>query len=597
MQKAESIIRAMQKLGDQRATLTRVYRNLYCEELYLLAYGKLYQNKGAMTAGVTEETVDGMSRERISQIIIKMRQESYQFAPLRRSYIEKRDGGKRPLGIPTFSDKLVQEVVRRLLEAYYEPQFSEHSHGFRPDRGCHTALAHIKKKFTGTVWYIEGDIRGCFDNIDHERLLTFLQADIQDGRFVNLIRRMLKAGYLEDWRYDKSYSGTPQGGVISPILANIYLHRLDMYYEQVLRPKYNDGRAKQISKEYWKIEGRMRRAYRSGDKEKAAKWRKQLRRIPTQEADDPTFRRLKYVRYADDFLLGFVGTKVEAEQIRNELRGFLAQELKLELSEEKTHITHARTGNARFLGYNVSTYQEDSKLSYNVKGYKVRSINGQQRLSVPPERVEAYCREYMQGDKPVSQAAMTFNSVAEIINAYQSKYRGIAEYYKYASNRADLGKLKNVMQVSLVKTLAHKLKIPVSQIYSKYQTTKVVDGRKYKVLKATVETEDRVYEFVWGGISLAVQPIGTQFISDQPPRPIHLARNDLVRRLQADRCEQCGATEQIEVHHVRKLKDLQKQWQGRKEKPKWVEFMIGRRRKTIILCQSCHDKLHQGKLD
>ncbi|MCA9325781.1 hypothetical protein KDA23_07045 [Candidatus Saccharibacteria bacterium] len=597
MQKAESILRAMQKLGDQRATLTRVYRNLYCEELYYLAYGKVAQNAGAMTQGITAEIVDGMNQARISQIIDKMRQERYQFAPVRRIRIDKEGGGKRPIGIPTFSDKLVQEVMRQLLEAYYEPQFSQHSHGFRPERGCHTALAEIKDTFTGTVWYIEGDIRGCFDNINHEQLLGYIQTDIQDGRFVNLIRRLLQAGYLEDWQYGQTYSGTPQGGIISPILANIYLHQLDKFYEQVLRPKYNEGRIKQWSKAYKKIEGRMRRAYRSGQKDEAARWRKELRQMPTQTTDDPNFRRLKYVRYADDFLLGYIGTKAEAEQIRDELRGFLAQELKLELNEEKTVITHARSDSAQFLGYRISTYQENSKLNDNPRGYKVRSINGQQRLSVPPARIEAYCQMYLQGGKPQSRVEMTPNSVPEIINAYQSKYRGIVEYYKYASNRADLGKLKNVMQASLVKTLAHKLKIPVSQVYRNYRSTIWVEGRQYKVFKATVETEDKVYEYIWGGISLAVQLVGTQLIRDQHPRPIHLTRNDLVRRLQADKCEHCGAEEQVEVHHIRKLKDLKKQWQGRPEKPKWVAWMIGRNRKTMVLCRSCHDKLHQGKLD
>lgn len=598
MQKAENILQAISKMGEKRIPLTRVYRNLYSEELYLLAYGKLYSNQGALTTGVdTEDTVDGMSLERIRRIISLLRNERYNFKLARRVYIPKKKYGERPLGLPTFTDKLVQEVVRMMLEAYYEPQFSDNSHGFRTGRGCHTALAHIKRKFTGTVWYIEGDIKGCFDNIDHDVLLEILKRQIQDGRFLNLIHRMLKAGYLEEWTYHKTYSGTPQGGVISPILANIYLNELDAFYENVLAPKYNYGRHKRWSKEYRKLEGRMRRAFRRGNIEDGLYWKKRLRQIPTQDTVDPDLRRLKYVRYADDFLMGFIGTKEEAVTIKNELQQFLHQALRIELNDEKTLITHARSDHARFLGYLISTYQQDTKRSYNPKGngYKVRSINGQQRLSVPPERIDEYCQFYMTDGKSRSRVEMTPNSVAEIIGAYQAKYRGIAEYYKVASNRAELGKLKNVMQASLVKTLAHKLRISVAKVYRKYGTTRVIDGAKYRLLSEQVEVGDRLYEYYWGGISLAVAPIG-EVIYDELPRTPHLSRNELVKRLTANTCEQCGATEDIEVHHIRKLSDLKKKWQGRAEKPAWVQFMINRNRKTMILCHTCHNRIHQGTL-
>jgi group II intron reverse transcriptase/maturase len=597
MQKAENILRAIRKLGVNKHPLTNVYRNLYCEELYLLAYDRLAKNQGSLTRGISPDTIDGMNQERIRKIITALRYERYNFQPVRREYIPKSNGGKRPLGIPSFSDKLVQEAVRLIIEAYYEPQFSQYSHGFRPMRGCHTALAYIKRGFTGTVWYIEGDIQGCFDAIDHERLLSILRTSIPDGRFVNLIRRMLKAGYLENWRYHKTHSGVPQGGVISPILSNVYLNQLDQFYEQVLAPKHNKGRSRKKSKTYRKMQWQREKAYRSDDLETVRRWQKQLLQIPAADTQDPDFRRLKYVRYADDFLLGYIGSKAEAKQIQDELRTFLHQELGLTLSQEKTLITHARTGKASFLGYTINTYHENSKITRNANGHKQRSINGIQRLGVPIERIDKYCRPYLRRGKAHHRSELLHSSVPAIIWSYQVKFRGIAEYYKYANNRAALSKLKYVMETSLVKTLAHKLKTSVRKVYRKYRATKTINGKSYSVLLATVETNGKTNEYFWGGIPLNVEPVGKAYIEDRILPPIQLSTTDLIQRLEAGTCEYCGAREQIEVHHVRKLANLKKRWQGRKDKPLWVVQMIARRRKTLILCRACHQKLHQGKLD
>jgi retron-type reverse transcriptase len=216
MQSAAVVLSVLRERGRKGLPLEQLYRQMFNKDLYLTAYGKIYSNKGAMTPGAGEETADGMSEGKIDQIIELMRHERYRFAPARRVYIPKKNGKLRPLGLPSWTGKLVGEVVRLLMEAYYEPRFSSRSHGFREGRGCHTALRDIRETWTGTVWFIEGDISDCYGSFSHEILLGILAEKIHDQRFLRLMRNMLKAGYLEDWEYRDTLSGVPQGGVATP---------------------------------------------------------------------------------------------------------------------------------------------------------------------------------------------------------------------------------------------------------------------------------------------------------------------------------------------------------------------------------------------
>jgi group II intron reverse transcriptase/maturase len=347
MQSADTVLGVLRERGRRGLPLQRLYRQLFNEQLFLVAYGRIYANDGAMTPGVDGMTPDGMSLEVIREVIGLLRAERYRFAPARRVYIPKKNGTRRPLGLPTWTDKLVGEVVRLLLEAYYEPQFSARSHGFRSGRGCHTALDEIASTWTGTTWFIEGDIADCFGSLDHEIMLATLAERIHDGRFLSLVGGMLRAGYLEDWRWHATHSGAPQGGVVSPILSNIYLDRLDTFVERQLIPAYTRGTARRRNREYGNITATIGYYRRKGDRDKVKALRKRQKSIPSVDVNDPGYRRLRYCRYADDHLLGFVGTKAEAEQIKNQLAMFLREELKLELSTEKTLITHARTRKAR----------------------------------------------------------------------------------------------------------------------------------------------------------------------------------------------------------------------------------------------------------
>ena len=401
MQNAETVLGVLRERGRRGLPVDELYRQLFNPQLYLLAYGRIYSNHGAMTAGVTEETVDGMSLGKIGRIVDAMRHERYRFSPARRVWIPKKNGKLRPLGLPTWSDKLVGEVVRLLLEAYYEPTFSDRSHGFRPGRGCHTALREVANTWTGTSWFVEGDVADCFGTLDHQVMLSTLAESIHDNRFLRLLRNMLQAGYLEDWVWGATLSGAPQGGVASPILSNIYLHRLDVFVETVLMPQYNRGQRRARNPAYLEVAAALARARRRGDRNQVRQLRQRMRSLPSVDPQDPGYRRLRYVRYADDTLLGFAGPKAEAEEIKQRLAQFLRDDLKLELSQDKTLITHARTGAARFLGYEITIQHNDRQTT---RGQ--RHVNGQIGFRVPRTVIKAKCAPYLQRGKPARRTRL-----------------------------------------------------------------------------------------------------------------------------------------------------------------------------------------------
>lgn len=598
MQNAEPILQALRKLGEQGTPITRLYRSLYSQHLWLKAYDKIRRNDGAMTRGADDNTADGMSIPRIDRLIEALRYERFNFRPVRRGYREKKNGDQRPLGMPNFDDKLVQETLRMLLEAYYEPRFKDSSHGFRPNRGCHTALTRIQHQFRGSTWFIEGDIKGFFDNINHDILMDILRQRIHDGRVLNLIQKGLEAGVIEDWKFLPSFAGTPQGGVLSPLLANIYLNELDTFVEEVLIPQYTRGKKRRGNPEYKRLSYQIEQARKAGDIERARPLEQARRELPAGDPQDEGYRRLTYCRYADDFILGFIGTKAEAESIKRSIKTFLQERLKLQLSDEKTLITHARTEYAKFLGYAISIYDEDSKLQRNQTDRRIikRTVNGHVCLSIPYGLVDEYIAEYTQNGKVVSERRLTTFSDGHIITTFQSRFRGIAEYYKYAVDRCRLSKLKHAMETALTKTLAHKFKISVSQVYKRYRSTRTVNGESYKILLVEVVTEKGIRQFHWGGIPLRVVAPGSEPIEDTKYRIQWTNRRaDLITRLTANTCELCGSEQDIEVHHIRKLSDLKTKWAGRKTKPRWIQEMIAIQRKTLVVCHKCHRDIHAGR--
>ena len=590
------------KAKEQDYVFERLYRNLYNKEFYYEAYAKLYKNKGSNTKGINNDTIDGMSEKRIEKLIEKLKNQTYQPNPVRRTYIPKKNGKTRPLGIPTFEDKLVQEVTRRILESIYEPQFSVHSHGFRPNLSCHTALKEIRNTFTGTRWFIEGDIKGFFDNIDHHVLIGILRRKIHDEKLIHLIWKFLRAGYVEDWVFHKTYSGAPQGGIISPLLSNIYLNELDQYVEQYI-DNYNKGDKRTHNITYHNLASKIakRKSNNKRDwsnlteeqKEKRLKELKMLyKELQSHDSKDlfaPNYRRLKYVRYADDFILGVIGSKKEAEQIKQDLKTFLKERLKLELSDEKTLITHSKK-NARFLGYDIRVVRDWHRMKMP-NGTKKRKFNYQTKLFVPHEK---YIQKLVQlnalkigpnnGWKPVHRPYLVHNDDLEILRTYNAEIEGYYNYYRLASNVHVLQSFRQTMKYSMIKTYANKYKSTVSKMISKHTINGkfVVHYETKEGPKIAYFTEQRMEKN-----DVIKQPI----VDTVENTVIYSGRTSLIDRLLAKKCEWCGATGiPLEIHHIHKLKDL-------KGKKKWEQKMIARRRKTMALCVPCHHDLHNGKLD
>jgi group II intron reverse transcriptase/maturase len=589
MQKAEVVLEILRERGRKGLPCDELYRQMFNRDLYLRAYGNIYSNKGAMTQGADGGTADGMSTEMIDRVIGEMRAERYRFKPARRVYIPKKNGKLRPLGLPTWADKLVGEVVRMLLEAYYEPQFSNNSHAYRPGRGCHTALRDVQTTWTGTTWFIEGDISGCFDSIDHEVLLRILSEKIHDKRFLRLLRNMLKAGYLEDWRFHETLSGTPQGGVVSPVLCNIYLHELDNYIEKEIIPKHTRGKKRKLNPAWTALNSRRQTARRHGDVSKAREILKQLRKTPSMDPEDSGYRRLRYTRYADDVLLGFNGPKAEAEQIRSEIGNFLRGTLALELNPAKTLVTHASSKCARFLGYEITAQHVNTKITKSKRHPNGRrSANGRIALRVPRDVIKAKCARYREHGKPWPRTRLQNLDDYDIVGIYGAEYRGIVNYYLLAHNVSDLAVLRWNAGTSMLKTLAAKHKSTVSKIAAKHKAVIETSHGKRTCFEARRARKGKqVLTARFGGIPLKRDK---KAIIRDPKLMLSIPQpKEISRRIQKHWCELCEQASKVEVHQVAKLADLEIKGPGQ---PAWAALMIKKRRKTLIVCAACHEYIH-----
>lgn len=597
MEKSERVLKALSDHSQSSDyKYERLYRYLFSEEMFAVAYQRIYAKQGNMTPGTDGKTIDEMSLERIERLIVSLKDESYQPHPARRVYIPKKNGKKRPLGIPSFEDKLVQEVVRLLLEAIYEGHFEGTSHGFRPHRSCHTALGMIQKSFAGAKWFIEGDIKGFFDNIDHNVLISILRERISDERFLRLIRKFLNAGYVEDWKYNKTYSGTPQGGIVSPILANIYLDKFDKYIKEYAA-KFRKGDRRSINPDYWRLNNKKNRLkqklQKTSDEQmrksylyEIAQLSKQMLSIPHKDAMDADFRRLQYVRYADDFLISVIGSKSECETIKADITQFMREQLKLELSDEKALITHAQD-KAKFLGYEIFIRKSDA-VKRNKDGVLKRDFNGAVVLTLNSAVIQKKLTEYnalevrnidgkdIWWSKP--RRYMTPMKPEDILAQYNAEIRGLYNYYSLATNVSkECASFAFIMKMSMFKTLGWKLNTSARKVRQKYQKDK-----DFVIPYNDAKGKQKYRVFYNEGFKKRNAQFDVDY--DKLPQTMYVPYPSLVERLKDGRCELCGKEGKVVMHHVRNLTKLK----GCNE---WEKLMLKRHRKTLVVCEDCNSMI------
>lgn len=597
MEKSERVLKALSDHSQSSDyKYERLYRYLFSEEMFAVAYQRIYAKQGNMTPGTDGKTIDEMSLERIERLIVSLKDESYQPHPARRVYIPKKNGKKRPLGIPSFEDKLVLEVVRLLLEAIYEGHFEGTSHGFRPHRSCHTALGMIQKSFAGAKWFIEGDIKGFFDNIDHNVLISILRERISDERFLRLIRKFLNAGYVEDWKYNKTYSGTPQGGIISPMLANIYLDKFDKYIKEYAA-KFRKGDRRSINPEYWRLNNKKnwlkKKLQKTSDEQirksylyEIAQLSKQMLSTPHKDAMDADFRRMQYVRYADDFLISVIGSKSECETIKADITQFMREQLKLELSDEKTLITHAQD-KAKFLGYEIFIRKSDA-VKRNKDGVLKRDFNGAVVLTLNSAVIQKKLTEYntlevrnidgkdIWWSKP--RRYMTPMKPEDILAQYNAETRGLYNYYSLAANVSkECASFAFIMKMSMFKTLGWKLNTSARKVRQKYQKDK-----DFVIPYNDAKGKQKYRVFYNEGFKKRNAQFDVDY--DKLPQTMYVPYPSLVERLKDGRCELCGKEGKVVMHHVRTLTKLK----GNNE---WEKLMLKRHRKTLVVCEDCNSMI------
>lgn len=562
----------------------RVYQQIHwdifrmlCNPYFLeFAYNKIKSKPGSMTQGVLPETLDGISFEYFIELAHSLKDESFQFKPSRRINVLKPNGGLRPLTIASPRDKIVQEALRILLEIVYEPEFEELdvSHGFRPRKSCHTALNFINIKFASVAWFIEGDITKCFDEISHKKLMNLIENKISDRQFTKVIKKSLKAGYMEATQYLSNIAGTPQGSIVSPILCNIYLHELDKFIDS-LKKQFDKGNKPKLYNEYTKLISSVKRAKEKGkikDALRRSAWSKDLSSI---DLFDSNYRRLFYVRYADDWVIGIRGSYVDTLEIKKKIGKFSWDILMLRINEKKTKISNLNKDKILFLGTLIFRARHQKYHRYGKNKVKRRSVKRIQ-FHVPMERIKSKLTSggFWRNNKPYPKFVWMSLSHAKIIVLYNAVYRSLINYYSFATNYSKFISFTHfVLKSSLAKLLAVKFSIGVPKIFKKFgKSLKSNDERKIGFTQAKYK-----YRGVFSRKKV------------NPLIPLYNTGGGNIS-LEKESCLMCRSTYRVEMHHIRQMRDLNPNLS------KLDALMVRRNRKQIPLCRTCHMAKHKGEL-
>lgn len=570
-----------------------LWKNLVNPLWLTQAWEQIRRNKGSQTAGIDKMTAVDVDVPKIIQWAEELKNGHYQPTPVRRCYIEKSNGKKRPLGIPTVKDRTIQQGLKMLLEPIFETDFRNCSHGFRQGHSTHTALRDVANSYPLISWTIEGDIKGCFDNIPHTGLIETIAERISDGKILSLIRKFLKAGYMEEWKYYGTYSGTPQGGILSPLLANIFLNKLDKFVElefEANRTQSKREGSSRRSSEYRKIENKLVRTRKKLATAEPGKQRtlvneikqlkKKLKRTPQYDKDKKHPCKVKYVRYADDFVLMVAGTRQEAEDYKNKVKDYLSS-IGLALSEEKTKLTHWSHW-INFLGYQVKGRLKKNGITLNpilsISNEKLRNVN-----------------------ESIAKIA-GYHHIPEVdaMTQISAIYRGWCNYYRYANNpQPDFSKLAHLTWWNYAHYLARKTK---TRSMKKLLIRETIAGRYKVVEKGRRERKTFLTNSGEKIITLDLFPPKTEQIRAmrggkweadlKPAIPLNWqSGRSLATRLEAmDRakgiCERCNTNPVAQVHHKIPLRG--KSFLARVTSDKAQRYT------AEALCNECHLETHGG---
>ena len=539
-------------------------------KLLEFAYDNIKSKPGNMTPGIVPETLDGISYSNLEKIALSLKNESFTFRPGRKTAIPKGTTGKtRKLTIAPPRDKIVQEAIRIILNAIFEPKFKETSHGFRPNKGCHTALKYIYTKFKPCTWMIEGDISKCFDSINHDKLMLIIENKILDRQFTKLIRKSLKAGYFEFKQYKHNIVGTPQGSIISPILSNIFMHQLDVFVDD-LKSNFEKGKRARNTKEYDHHRYLMKKAKKENDLATLNALYKENSNKEVMDFKDPNYKRLLYVRYADDWVVGIRGNFEETKEILSEITRF-CNEIGLTVNKDKTKITNLNKDRAFFLGTNIFRSRVTKKGPNKQLDSSTQRYNRQLRLTAPLDNIRNKLRQagFLLGKKPTPRFLWLPLSHKEIILMYNSVLRGYINYYSFVHNYGAMTGMLNIILIrSAAALLAAKFKLgTTAKVFKKFGKRLENEGVSFIKLNYTTD----ILRF-----KIKADPIiKTQYASN-------LSKGSIENLP----CAKCGSIYRVEMHHIKHMKNLN---------PKVSEIdrlMIRAQRKQIPLCRQCHMKHH-----
>jgi len=546
---------------DERWVHRDIFRTLSNSELFITAYANIKGNKGTLTPGSIPGSLDGTSLQRLQRLQVEVYSEKYNFAPVKLIMIPLPGKKTRPLGLSMANDKIVQEVMRMILKAIYEPVFSDLSFGFRTGRGCHTALAHVEKKFRWVDWVVEGEIQRAYPTIDHNILIQILKKRIDDPRFIRLVKKLLKCGVLDECRKTYSDIGVPQGSIVSPILTNIYYHELDEYVEQ-LSHKFKtplEQITTQRNPEYKHLEYTISSLSKkmsnfpqnSSERKQYTKQIKSLReqRFKLQSLKTSVIR-IEYARYADDWIIGISGDKDLAIHFKEKVDDFLTNTLKQLMHPLKTKITDLRNGNVHFLGYEIFLPKNRPITGYKGKGLKtIRRGNPKLRFDVPVARIEqryidrGYLKPTKKGIRLISRVSYACLEDHGIVSHYRSVWLGIKTYYSGCTNRGRLQHLHYLLHMSCTMTLGHRHRMSVTKIFRKHKRDLVIK------IADTDQTVSFPYERKW-----RLSSRRWLYMTEITP-PTHKYANRIVRSSLGLPFIICDSDKSpVEMHHVKHVR-------------------------------------------